>query len=67
MADTQTRMPGVLFRNVCVAQHNDRLLAHWLMIGGDGAVIAPGVSFARFEGERLIEMNGFFPTPVIVP
>ena len=61
MARSQQQYPGAYFENEKLISHHSQGLFRWTMYHATGAVLAPGVSFARFdERGRLSQMGGFF-------
>lgn len=63
MLDFHRQIPGGHFVTTDFWSHHRMTLAKWEMRGGKGEVLGEGVSYGRLEGDRLVEMTGFFDTP----
>jgi hypothetical protein len=60
----QKNTPGGAFVTTNLQEHHDQSLAQWNMVDGEGKVISPGTSFARYDADgRLKQMTGFFASP----
>lgn len=61
MGGFQQSVKGGKFEICSVKHHHDRMLAEWNLIGGDGAVLQSGTSFATVSADgRLQSITGFF-------
>src|SRR5258708_16118784 len=55
-------IPGGRFQITSVLSHHGRMLAHWTLLGADGAALQAGASFAlATEDGPLHSISGFFP------
>ena len=62
MGGFQASVPGGRFEIASVSSHNGRMLAHWRLMGAEGAALQSGASFALVaEDGRLRDISGFFP------
>jgi hypothetical protein len=60
----QENIPGVRLETTDFNSHHDRSLAHWNMVGANGAVLGQGASVGMYGLDgRLTQMTGFFPPP----
>jgi hypothetical protein len=61
MGGFQESVKGGSFEILSVIHHHDRMLAEWRLVGGNGAVLQTGRSFATASGDgRLQNITGFF-------
>ncbi len=64
MVEFHSQVPGGHFVTEEFHFHNDRSIAHWRMVGGDGTKLGVGTSFGEYDAEgKLVSMTGFFETP----
>ncbi len=64
MESFQKNTPGRTFVTTNFQEHHDQSLAQWNMADGEGKVLSPGTSFARYDADgRLKQMTGFFAPP----
>ncbi|MBA2678081.1 MAG: nuclear transport factor 2 family protein [Ktedonobacteraceae bacterium] len=60
METFQKNTPGAAFVTTNLQEHHDQSLAQWNMVNGEGKVLSPGASFARYDADgRLKQMTGF--------
>lgn len=61
---SQQKTPGASFENTKFLTHHQQGLSSWTMRNKEGATLATGNSYARFNAEGLlIQMTGFFELP----
>ena len=61
---SQEKTPGASFENTKFLSHHQQGLSSWTMRNSEGATVATGNSYARFNAEGLlIQMTGFFELP----
>ena len=61
---SQQKTPGAVFENTKFLTHHQQGLSNWTMRNKEGAALATGSSYARFNAEgMLIQMTGFFELP----
>ena len=61
---SQQKAPGASFENTKFLSHHQQGFSSWTMQNSEGATIATGNSYARFNQEGLlIQMTGFFELP----
>ena len=61
---SQQKTPGATFENTKFLTHHQQGLSSWTMRSKEGATLATGNSYARFNAEGLlIQMTGFFELP----
>jgi hypothetical protein len=61
MSEFQRNTPGGGFHTKNFEEHHEQSLAKWNMVNGEGNILGPGASFARYGVDgRLIQMTGFF-------
>ncbi len=61
---SQQKTPGATFGNTKFLTHHQQGLSSWTMHSKEGATLATGNSYARFNAEGLlIQMTGFFELP----
>jgi len=61
MEQTQLRFPGSRITNDELLAHDEQSLSYWTMVDGDGALLTPGNSYARYGKDgRLVQMSGFY-------
>ena len=61
---SQQKTPGASFENTRFLSHHQQGLSDWTMRDSEGATVATGNSYARFnEKGLLIQMTGFFELP----
>ncbi len=61
---SQQKTPGASFENTKFLTHHRQGLSSWTMRNKEGATLATGNSYARFNAEGLlIQMTGFFELP----
>ncbi len=61
MEQTQARFPGSRITNDKLLAHDMQSLSYWTMVDGDGVLLTPGNSYARYgEDGRLVQMSGFY-------
>lgn len=64
MAELQKSITGIKFVTIAFKTHHNKSLAHWNMVDGHGALLAPGISYLKHDVHgRLVEMSGFFDPP----
>ena len=64
IAQSQEKTPGASFENTKFLCHHQQGLSNWTMRNGEGATVATGNSYTRFNDEGLlIQMTGFFELP----
>ena len=56
------QVPGGHFVTHYFASHHQQSIAKWNMLDGNGQVIGEGVSYGRYDDNRLVAMTGFFET-----
>jgi hypothetical protein len=65
MAAFQSNVVGGHFQIDSVICHHERMLAHWRLLGPNGARMQSGASFATVAADgRLESITGFFPLGV---
>ena len=64
LAGFQQRRPGYSFSLARYLQHNDAVLANWLMKDGDGQVVVSGYDSIRLDDAgRIASITGFSDVP----
>lgn len=68
MGQFRESVPGARFQIGSVLYHHDRSLAHWSLLGTDGAALQTGTSFGHLaEDGRLRAISGFFHPETVAP
>lgn len=61
---SQAKTPGASFENTKFLSHHGQGMSNWTMKNGQGATVATGTSYARFNDKGLlVQMTGFFELP----
>ncbi len=61
---SQQKTPGASFENTKFLSHHQQGWSSWAMRNKEGATVATGNSYARFNPEGLlVQMTGFFELP----
>ena len=57
------QVPGAHFETQYFLAYDDRSIARWNMLGGDGSVLGQGISYGEYGADgKLTAMTGFFET-----
>ncbi|OJJ20165.1 hypothetical protein BKI52_16975 [marine bacterium AO1-C] len=60
MQEFQNQFIGASFEITDFNVHHDRIMANWSMVDSTQKIVVNGVDFARFEGNKLKQITGFF-------
>jgi len=64
MKEFHEQIPGGHFVTTRFFTHDNKSVACWNMVAGDGSVVGDGLSYGEYgEGGRLTSMTGFFEPP----
>lgn len=60
MLDFHKQVPGGHFVTQYFQAHNNKSIARWKMVNGEGNVLGEGISYAEYKEGKLISETGFF-------
>lgn len=64
MSDFQKQIPNGHFEVNYFMAHNDKSIAKWDMLSGEGIKLGEGISYGQYNADgKLIAMTGFYERP----